>query len=58
MKLIFDPHSVLLMPVKNTVKASPAPSMTVINTVVDEVMRLPQQYSVLTSKNLPRGYGF
>jgi hypothetical protein len=57
-KLIFDPHSVLLKLGMSTVKAYLAPSMTVTNTVMDEVMRLPQQYSVLTSKNLPGGYRF
>jgi len=58
MKLIFDPYSVLLRAVMSTVKECPNPSIPVLITAVDEDMRLPQRYSVLTSKNLPMGYGF
>ena len=58
MKLIFDQYSVPSRPALSTVKELPSPSMQVPITGMDQVMRLPYRYSVLTSKNLPWGFMF
>ena len=58
MKLIFDQYSVPSRPALSTVKAPPNPSIAVTITGMDEVMRLPYRYSVLTSKNLAMGFMF
>ena len=58
MKLIFDWYSVPSRPALSTVKAPPNPSIAVMITGMDEVMRLPWRYSVHTSKNLAMGFVF
>ena len=58
MKLIFDQYSVPSRPALSTVKPPPNPSIAVTTTGMDEVMRLPYRYSVLTSKNLATGFMF
>ena len=58
MKTIFDQYSVPSRPALSTVKELPNPSLTVPITGMDEVMRLPYRYSVLTSKNLAMGFMF
>ena len=56
MKIIFDQHSVPLKPVMSTAKETAPLSMPVLSTAMHQLMRLPYQYSVLTSKNLTKGY--
>lgn len=54
---IFDPHSVPLKTDKGAAIGHSTRPMTAISTTKNEVIRVPQEHSVTTSKNLPGGSG-
>jgi hypothetical protein len=54
MKIIFDQYSLLLRTALTTAKEGKPPSMPVLTTAMHVKSRFPYQYSLLTSKNLPR----
>jgi hypothetical protein len=55
---IFDQYLLLLRPALTTARACRYPPTAVVNTAMDQLMRLPWQYWLLTSKNLTKGAGF
>jgi hypothetical protein len=56
MKLIFDQYSVPSWLALSTVKDKQNPSIAVLSTGMDEVMRLPWQYSLLASIEYTKGF--
>ncbi len=53
----FDVHWLQLRPAMTAVKDLPSPSMAALTAVKHGGMRVPQLQLLLTSKNLPWGYG-